>query len=228
MIRLAAGALPALLLLLFGFPVAPAVAGGGLIYILTNAFLNSQWRKLRVKLEQELPTFVSRLAGTLLVTNAPLKAIAEVADTLSEESPLNGWLQRLLSGTRLEGRRFIEQARAEAAVISPSLALVIFELGRLLETGGAGFTRAFATTAEELSAILEARAVAGAKAESARGAVFMMLGIMGVIMVLMISSPNIRQGFQNPAVQVVTALALAVMAFGYGFLNSLIDEALEG
>lgn len=228
LIRMGAGGIPALLLLITGFPVAPAVAGGGLVYILTNAFLNGQWRKLRVKLEQELPTFVSRLAGALLVTSAPLKAIAEVADTLSEASPLQAWLQRLLAGTRVEGRHFMEGARAEAALLSPSLALVVFELGRLLETGGAGFTRAFATTAEELSAILEARAVAGAKAESARGAVFMMLGIMGVIMLLMLSSPNIRQGFQNSVVQVVAALALAVMAFGYAFLNTLIDEALEG
>lgn len=228
LIRLGAGGIPALLLLLLGFPIVPAVAGGGLVYMLTNAFLHGQWHKLRVKLEQELPTFVSRLAGALLVTNAPLKAIAEVADTLSEESPLHAWLQRLLAGTRLEGRRFLEGARAEAALISPSLALVVFQLGRLLETGGAGFTRAFTTTAEELSAILEARAVAGAKAESARGAVFMMLGIMGVIMLLMLSSPNIRQGFQNPVVQVVAALALTVMALGYAFLNGMIDEALEG
>ena len=55
-IRLGAGGIPALLLLLFGFPVAPAAAGGGLVYMLTNAFLHGQWRKLRVKLEQELPS----------------------------------------------------------------------------------------------------------------------------------------------------------------------------
>ena len=64
--------------------------------------------------------------------------------------------------------------------------------------------------------------------QSQRQAVLMMLGILGGIMLLMFSSPNIRQGFANVTVQVVTALAMAAMAFGYTFLNSMIDEALEG
>lgn len=227
-IRLGAGGIPVLLLMLFGFPLVPALGGGALIYILTDAYLNSQWRKMRVRIEGELPTFVSRLAGTLLVTGSPIKAISEVADTLNDDSQLNAWIQRMLSGTRMEGRQFFDQARAEAAIISPSLALVVFQMGRFFETGGAGFTKAFATTAEELSAILEARAIAGSKAESARQAVLMMLGIMGLIMLMMFSSPNIRQGFENVTVQVVTAAAMAAMAFGYSFLNSMIDEALEG
>ena len=228
MLRLGAGGGPMLLLMLVGFPLVPALGGGALCYILADAYLNGQWRKMRVRIEGELPTFVSRLAGTLLVTGSPIKAIAEVADTLSDDSPLNAWIQRMLAGTRLEGRQFFSQARAEAALISPSLALVIFQMGRFFETGGAGFTKAFATTADELSAILEARAIAGSKAESARQAVLMMLGILGGIMLLMFSSPNIRQGFANVTVQVVTALAMAAMAFGYSFLNSMIDEALEG
>ena len=227
-IRLASAGIPAILLMLFGFPVVPAMGGGVLCYVLMDSYLNSRWRKMRVEIESELPTFVSRLAGTLLVTESPIRAISEVTETLSSESPLNAWLQRMLSGTRMEGRQFFEQARNEAAIISPSLALVVFQMGRFFETGGAGFTKAFSTTAEELSAILEARAIAGSKAESARQAVLMMLGIMGVIMLLMFSSPNIRQGFQNVTVQVITATAMAAMALGYMILNGMIDEALEG
>ena len=211
-----------------GSGLLPALGGGALTYILADSWLNSRWRKLRVQIEQELPTFVSRLAGTLLVTSSPMKAISEVCETLSEESPLNAWLGRMLSGTRMEGRQFFEQARDEAALISPSLALVVFQMGRFFETGGAGFTRAFSTTAEELSAILEARAIAGSKAESARGAVLTMMGIMGVIMLLMFSSGNLRQGFEEPVVQLIAAGALLTMALGYVFLNSMIDEALEG
>jgi|GEM_PF-1972102 len=227
-IHLASGGIPALLLMIFGFPVVPAMGGGVLCYVLMDSYLNSRWRKMRVEIESELPTFVSRLAGTLLVTESPIRAISEVTETLSSESPLNAWLQRMLSGTRMEGRQFFEQARNEAAIISPSLALVVFQMGRFFETGGAGFTKAFSTTAEELSDILEARAIAGSKAESARQAVLMMLGIMGVIMMLMFSSPNIRQGFQNVTVQVITATAMAAMALGYTILNGMIDEALEG
>ena len=226
-IRAAAGIVPALLLLLLGLPAVAALGGGALCLILANSFLMGRWRRLRVQVEQELPTFVSRLAGTLLVTASPLKAMSEVAGTLNEDSPLHAWLQRVLSGARMEGQAFFAQARGEATLISPSLALVIFEVGRFFETGGAGFAKAFTTTAEELSAILEARAVAGAKAESARGAVHMMLAIMGGILILMLSSPNIRQGFNDPLVQLISAAALAAMGCGYMLLNGMIDEALE-
>ena len=227
-LRGAAAVVPALLLLLAGMPPVAALGGAALCLILANSFLEGRWRRLRVQVEQELPTFVSRLAGTLLVTASPLKAMHEVAGTLNDDSPLRVWLQRVLANARLEGQAFFATARNEAALISPSLALVIFEVGRFFETGGAGFAKAFTTTAEELSAILEARAVAGAKAESARGAVLMMLGIMGGILLLMLSSPNIRQGFNDPVVQLIAGAALGAMAFGYVFLNGMIDDALEG
>ncbi len=128
----------------------------------------------------------------------------------------------------MESQAFFDDARREAAQLSPSLALVVFQLGRFFETGGAGFARSFTTTAEELSAILEARAVAGSKAESARGAVLTMLAIMGVILFLLLSSPSIRLGFRDPVVQTIAAVSLAAMGAGYALLNSMIDEALDG
>lgn len=227
-IKVTAGALPALLLLLFGFPFVPAAGAGALVGMLVHAWLEGRWRKFRVGLESELPTFVSRLASTLLVTGSPLLALEEVTTTLADDSPLRAWMERLVAGIRTGGQRHMEQARQEAAAISPSLALVVFELGRFFETGGSGFTKAFATTADSLSAILEARAVSGSKAESARGAVHTMLAIMGFILLLMLSSPVQRTGFAHPTAQLVTAASLAAMAYGYLFLNGMIDEALEG
>jgi Arc/MetJ family transcription regulator len=97
----------------------------------------------------------------------------------------------------------------------------------LTQLCGAGFTRAFATTADELSAILEARAIAGAKAESARSAVHMMLAIMGVILLMLLSSPVQREGFAHPTAQLVTAASLTAMAVGYMVLNGMIEEALD-
>jgi hypothetical protein len=227
-LRVAALALPTLLLLLGGMPPVAALGGGALCLVLVHAFLLGRWRKLRIQIEAELPTFVSRLAGTLLVTASPLKALSEVTDTLDADSPLRRWLERLRAGVRMESQAFFDDARREAAQLSPSLALVVFQLGRFFETGGAGFARSFTTTAEELSAILEARAVAGSKAESARGAVLTMLAIMGVILFLLLSSPSIRLGFRDPVVQTIAAVSLAAMGAGYALLNSMIDEALDG
>jgi len=50
---------------------------------------------------------------------------------------------------------------------------------------------------------------------------------MGFILLLMLSSPQTRRGYDDPTVQLIAAASLAVMAFGYYLLNSMIDEALE-
>jgi hypothetical protein len=208
-------------------PLAPALGGGALAYVLADEFLKGGPRKARLAIEQELPTFVSRLGGMLLVTGSPRAAVEEITATLIEGKPLRTWLERLLAGWQAQGEAFLAQAHLEANQISPLLGLTVYQIRRLAETGGAGAAKAFATTAEELSAILEARAVAGAKAEGARQAVLTMLGIMAVILGIMLSSPTIRQGYTDPTAQLVAAGALAVMGFGYVTLNSMIAEALE-
>lgn len=225
-IGVVAGALVGLLAL--GLPFVPALGGAALAYILAAEFLKGQVRKVRLGIEQELPTFVSRLGGMLLVTNAPRQALEEVTGTLLEGRPLRIWLERLLAQWSAGGDSVLATAHLEANRISPLLGLTVYQIRRLTETGGAGFTRAFATTAEELSAILEARAVAGSKAEGARQSVLAMLGIMGVILVLMLSAPSIRTGYASPTAQLIAAVALAMMGFGYLYLNSMIADALEG
>ena len=215
-------------LLLAGMPFAPAVGGAALAYVLADEFLKGRPRKVRLAIEQELPTFVSRLGGMLLVTAAPRTAVEEVTATLLEGRPLRIWLERLLAGWQARGEAFLVTAHLEANGISPLLGLTVYQVRRLAETGSAGAARAFGTTAEELSAILEARAVAGAKAEAARQAVLTMLVIMAVILGIMLASPTIRQGYADPTAQLVAAGALAVMGFGYLTLNGMIADALEG
>ncbi len=215
------------LLLVAGMPLAPALGGGALAYVLADEFLKGGPRKARLAIEQELPTFVSRLGGMLLVTGSPRAAVEEITATLIEGKPLRTWLERLLAGWQAQGEAFLAQAHLEANQISPLLGLTVYQIRRLAETGGAGAAKAFATTAEELSAILEARAVASSKAEGARQAVLTMLVIMAVILGIMLSSPTIRQGYNDPTAQLVAAGALAVMGFGYVTLNGMIAEALE-
>jgi hypothetical protein len=214
-------------LMLLGMPLVPAIGGAALAYILADEFLRSKARKARLAIERELPTFVSRLGGMLLVTSAPRVAVEEVTATLLPGRPLRIWMERLLAGWSSQGEPFLANAHLEANRISPLLGLTVYQIRRLAETGGAGFVKAFGTTAEELSAILEARAVAGSKAEAARQAVLTMLAIMAIILGIMLSSPVIRQGYADPTAQLIAAGALAVMAFGYTQLNGMIADALE-
>ncbi|MCO6451208.1 MAG: hypothetical protein J5I90_10525 [Caldilineales bacterium] len=227
-LRLLAGLAPALILLALGYPLVLALGGGVLFAILAGTWLQGRWRKFCNAIEQELPTFTSRLSGTLLVTASPVAALEDINAGLAATAPLRLWMDAFLRGLRQPGRQpFLTSAQQEAEVISVSLALVVFEIGRLLETGGSGFTQAFTATAEHLTSILRARAVARAKAEAARSAVLTMLAIMGVVVLIMLSAEQNRVAYQDPFVQAFTLICLAVMALGYVLLNNMIDEALE-
>lgn len=227
-LRLLAGVLPAIGLLILGYPTVLALGAGLLAAILAGTWLQGRWRKFCNQVEQELPTFASRLSGTLLVTASPVAALEDVVSGLGANAPLRSWMDAFLLGLRAPGRtRFVDRAQQDATAVSVSLALVVFEVGRLLETGGSGFTQAFTSTAEHLTSILRTRAVARAKAESARTAVLTMIGVMGLVMLLMMSTKQARQAYQDPTVQLIALVCLAVMGLGYAFLNHMIDEALE-
>jgi len=227
-LRILSGVLPAALLLLFGYPLVLALGGGLLGAILAGTWLQGRWRKFCNQVEQELPTFTSRLSGTLLVTASPVAALEDVVSGLGADAPLRLWMEVFLQGIRQQGRlHFINRDQQEASVVTVSLSLVVFEIGRLLETGGSGFTQAFTSTAEHLTSILRARAVARSKAESARSSVLTLIAIMGVIVLLMLSAEQNRIAYQDPLVQVVSLICLGAMALGYVVLNNMIDEALE-
>lgn len=227
-LRILTGLCPAALLLLLGYPLVLVIGGGALGAILAGTWLQGRWRNFCNQVEQELPTFTSRLSGTLLVTASPVAALEDVVSGLSKEAPLRLWMEVFLEGIRQPGRlRFITRAQQEASVVTVSLSLVVFEIGRLLETGGSGFTLAFTSTAEHLTSILRARAVARSKAESARSSVLTMIAIMGGIVLLMLSNEQNRVAYQDPLVQIISLVCLGAMALGYVLLNNMIDESLE-
>ena len=227
-IKAAAAGIPALIILLAGWPLIIALGAAGLGWVLVSAWLEGRWNNFRVKLEEELPTFVAQLAGVLQLTDSASVALSEVVQSMPQKSPLRLWMERFTTGLQLHGPVFTERVRENAADISPSLALTVFFIGRMSETGGGQFAEAFTTVADELSAILEARAVAASKAASAKQNVHMMIVILAFISVMLFRSPEIREGFQIPTVQIIGAVAMLAMVGGYVYMNGLINEALEG
>ncbi len=223
----AATLVPGLVMILLGYPLIPALGISGLAFILLDEYLKGKPRRVRTQIEQELPPFLSRLSGSLAVTDAVRKAIDDAIRALPDASPLGIWLGHFLQGINREGRTFYTSARQEAELISPMLAIVVFQLSRLAETGGSGFSESFSILAEELGARQEARAVAGAKAGAARQAVIMMLGIMAGIMVMILGSPGMRHNFATPVAQLTSLVCFSVMGFGYLYLNGMIADALE-
>lgn len=211
-----------------GFPPLVSLGLCTVVYVVVDSFLTGLWRKFRLNIEKDLPMMTARLGGNLLVTSSPMKALEDTVETMEDGSVLKAWMERMVAEVRTGGHPALEKAEAEAMEISPSLALVVFQLRRLFETGGTGFVKAFSLVSQELAAILEARAVASSKAEASRGAVTIILGVMIFISLLMLSTGQIREQLSDPLVQAVVALSVWAMAFGYKFLNTTIDEALEG
>ncbi len=227
-IRLLGSLVPALGFLLGRFPLLPACMVGLLGYVVVDAWLKGRWQKFRTGMEEELPVFVSRLGAMMLLNESLTACLAEVLDTLDPNtSKLRLWMQVYLQGLRQEGMEFLDHARVQANRISPSLALVVFQMGRVVETGGAGFARAFAGSAQDLQMILEVRAVAAAKADGARSAIALLLVIMGVVIGLMATSPAMRAGYVDATAQMILMAALGTMALGHYILNGMITDALE-
>jgi len=226
-VKAGAGLIPALVILLAGWPLVIALGAGGLGYMLVAAWLEGRWSNFQVKIEEDLPTFVAQLAGILQITDSASVALTEVVQSMPQKTPLRIWMERFTTGVQLYGPVYAERVREKAAEISPSLGLTVFFIGRLSETGGGQFADAFTTVADELGAILEARAVASSKAAAAKQNVHMMIGILALIAVMLFRSPEIRQGFSIPQVQLTAAGALLAMVFGYSYMSGMIDEALE-
>lgn len=212
----ALGVPPALYLL------APAVA-----YLFTNSQVNGAWSKMRLAIEKELPTFLLRLAATLQATPNVMEAIHDVAESLDPSGPLLPWMQRMLAAMQSAGRKGLEEMQAEAASISPSLLIVVLEIGRLWETGGSGFFDAFHMAADNLASILEGRAQAAAKAGGAWNTIYIILGALGGSLVIAMSSAGGARLFATPAVQIGLLLTLVWAAVGWSVIHDMIREVAE-
>ena len=227
-IRVLSAIVPAVLAYWAGLPLMTALAAGVLGGVIAHAQLESRWRAFCADVESDLPVFVSRLSASLLVTPSPIAALEQVVDTLEEGSALRAWMEAFLKGLQGPNRdAFLERAMDAATDISVSLFLVVFQIGRLLETGGVGFVQAFNTTSHLLGVILDARALTTAKAESARGAVTMMMLIMAGILGMMLAAPEVRAGFRHPMAQVMALAAMVIMAGGYVVMNEMINDAVK-
>jgi len=210
-----------------GFPVLAAPAGAVIGWLVAGSVIEGAWGGMRRGIEEEIPTFLSRLAGTVQADPNVLQAIEEVGETLSLRGPLHGWIRRLVAKVQAGGRPAYQAMLVEAEIISPSLGLAVFEVGRLWETGGSGYVLAFSRAAENLGEILDSRARAEAKAAGMKSAIRIVLGTLVVVVVIMIRNPAISASIRTPLVQ-LAYLAIAVwVAVGWNMVNGMIEEVVR-
>jgi hypothetical protein len=226
LVWLVAGTVLALVLLLVRAPMLMVPASYVAAWFLVESQLNGAWVKLVHGMEKEIPIFLSRLASTVQIESNVLEAMHEVTETLDAKGPLREWLLRFIGRCQAGGAQAQVEMQAEAQAISTSLGITVFEIGRLWETGGPGYARAFAMAAENIGDALQARALAHSKGEGAKGSIRTILFALIAVMVFLFTTPQFSKAMQDSTIQIAYAFILGWMFFGWSMIDSLIEGAI--
>jgi len=221
-----AGLAFALILLVVGAPMLMIPAAFVAAFFLVNSQLNGTWVKLTHGMEKDIPIFLSRLASTVQIESNVLEALNEVTETLDMKSPLREWMLRFIARCQSGGQQALGEMLAEAQVISPSLGIAVFEIGRLWETGGPGYVKAFNMAAENIGEALKARGLAHAKGEGAKGSIRTIVLALVVVMVFLLRTPQFASALKDPTIQIIYAFMLGWMFFGWSAIDSIIEGAI--
>jgi len=223
---LAAGTILGLILLIVGAPLIMIPAGYVAAWFMLNSQLNSVWVKLQHGIEREIPVFLTRLASTVQIESNVLEAINEVTETLEPKGQLKEWMQRFIGRCQAGGIQAMDEMLLEAQAISTSLGISVFEIGRLWETGGPGYVKAFNMAAENIGDALKARALAHAKGDGAKSSIRMIvIALIGVV-IFMFSTPQFSVAMDDPTIQLMYAFILGWMFFGWSMMDSIIEGAI--
>ena len=204
-----------------------AIAGGAVLgYAITNGFINAQWEKVRLEIEKEIPTFLRNLSGILKAEPNILEALSSAREALDPEKPLAAWIETFITRVQRQGNVAFDKLLPEANSISPSLALVVFEVQRMGETGGAGYTAAFHETARNLNEILDVKGQATAVASGKKNIALVIIGAAVFGLGYILSAPvGTAVYLENPLFKIGLVLAIAWGAYGWSYIQQMIREA---
>ncbi len=189
--------------------------------------MKHKWGSVQKAIEKEIPSFMMNLSGMIQLTPNVLRALEDASLSLDPHGMLKPWILRLASWLQSSGKKGLQEMQAEAQDISPSLLLLVVEVGRLWETGGQGYTQSFQMVSENMAGILEGRAKASAKADGAWGTIRVIVLALGGSLFLAFSSPGSSALFRTPTAQVAVAVALAWALFGFSYIGDLIRQSVE-
>ncbi|MBN1888874.1 MAG: hypothetical protein JW850_12845 [Thermoflexales bacterium] len=228
MIRIVLAIAGAGIALVFGLPLVVLAALGGVIWFGVGLLLDAQVGSVKASIEKSTAKVFSDVAALAMI-NADASTILERTSTnlrAAGDRYLAPELERVERDLRLRGRQALLDAEARVQNISPSLALFFFILRRLQETGGAQFSSAFQSAANNLGAIMSVRQKIQAKADGAHGTIRIIVGAFIFVFAQMFLNPLMRQTYTSLPAQMMLAGCIGAMAFGYWFISGQIEEVL--
>lgn len=223
---LGAGTAMALILLLAGAPILMVPASYVAAWFLINSQLDGAWVRLKNGIEREIPIFLTRLASTVQIESNVLEAINEVTETLDPKGQLKEWMRIFVARCQSGGQQALGEMLDEAQAVSTSLGIAVFEIGRLWETGGPGYVKAFNIAADNIGDTLKARTMAHAKGDGAKSSIRMIVLALIAVMIFLFGSPQFATALKEPTVQIVYAFIIGWMFFGWSMLDQIIEGAI--
>jgi hypothetical protein len=209
----------------FLFPLATSMVGFVCALLVFNSLIEQSWKKLRNEIEKEIPIFLSGFTSTIQVNPNVLQAVEEEAAVLAIDSSLKRWLiDRFVRLGQDKGVAALDELTEEAFRVSNSLGIMIFLIGRLWKTGGMEWKRSFALAASNLEGVMEARMFGIAAGSAAKNSVLAIAMVTGALILVMARNPLLSKSLDNPVVQIVYAIAIIMMVFGYGFMDDMVDN----
>jgi Flp pilus assembly protein TadB len=220
------GVIAVIVLQIVGLPFLTSLVGliAGTIFV--NGWITRAWNKTRTDLEAELPSLLMRLNSVIAIAPNLPSALEIVSRTLKRGGPLANWSAQVSAKMHNEGHGALDPIRADAAIVSTSLAIAVELIGRMWTTGGEGYAKAFGAAADNLESVLDARVQARAKGSSAQGTVNLLTGMTFLMIGFMNRSPALAASASSPLVQALYAGLCLVIVFGHSQISDIIDKAV--
>ena len=202
-------------------------SGAVLGVILPRALVEGQWGKIRLEIEKEIPTMLRNLSGILKAEPNILEALNSVRQALDPEKPLAAWMGTFLNHLQRQGAGAFPALISEADEISSALSLAVFEIYRMGETGGSGYTAAFYETAENLAEILSVKAQADAKASGSNNMALAIILAAVACLGYILSAPVGKTVYlASPLFKIALVAAIAWGTYGWRYIQQMVQEAV--
>jgi hypothetical protein len=226
-LRIVAGVVMYLVLSLVGLPTLARYSGFGAGVLLANGMVAGRWTDMRSEIEKEIPSFLTRLSTIIQARENILVALAETAKGLNRSKPLKPWVERLISDLNRKGRSALEDHKQEAMVISPSLGIVVFLIGRAWDTGGAGYSAALGVSAENLQKALSGRLLGIAKSKGLIGSANVVVAMTIFVTAYMVRNPETQTQMDSPLMQIGYSAIVLVMTGAYMLIHQMVEDLMK-
>ncbi len=209
-------------------PLLALAVGAAAGYLVVRSAVDSRWEVFRQELESEIPTFMRNISGAIQSTPNVVEALAEAGKSLDPHKPLHAWLEQFIAALQMHGRGVLQTERDRAHEISSTLGILVYQIERLWDSGGQGYARAFKMSADNLGEILLVKGQAHAKTGNAMTTAKFIIASAVVTLGYIISSPSGQRIYMgNSVVKIAMLLAVLWGVYGWGFIKTIVREAVE-